>query len=143
MEIEKYVAYNTGSLVVSSTFFLVPCICTIPKGMHFYTVMLILTWGISANYWRRATYGWRRDMDLVFSKISFTVFFTRGYMVVYTSPFNTISDKIYICAGFTFLGFIIYFYRCSVCAYAVGSPLWIYYHMIFHLFIVLEFLYIL
>jgi len=57
MDIEKYIAYNTGSLVISSTFFLVPCIYTIYNSMHFFTVLLILTSGISANYWRKAIYG--------------------------------------------------------------------------------------
>jgi hypothetical protein len=143
MEVEKYVARDTGKLVLSSTFFLVPCVFTVPKGMHFYTAMLILTWGISVNYWRKATYGWRRDLDLVFSKISFVVFFSRGCAVVYMSPYDTIYEKVYICTGFTFLGLIVYFYHCSVAAYNAGSPLWIYYHMLFHLFIVLEFLNIL
>jgi hypothetical protein len=143
MEVEKYVARDTGKLVLSSTFFLIPLVSTIQKGTHFYTAMLILTWGISTNYWRKATYGWRRDLDLIFSKVSFAVFFVRGYVVVYTSPSNTVCERVYIYTGFTFLGLIIYFYYCSTQAYRAGSPLWIYYHMLFHLFIGLEFMAIL
>lgn len=143
METERYVARDTGKLVLSSTFFLVPLVCTVPNNRHFYTGMLVLTWIISVNYWRRATYGWRRNLDLAFSKVSFAVFFARGYVVVYTSPFHTLPEKVYVYTGFTFLGLIVYFYYLSGRAYNAGSPLWIYYHMLFHLFIGLEFMAIL
>lgn len=138
MEVEKYVAYNTKSLVLSSAFFMIPCVYSIPNGEHFYTVMLLLTFGISANYWRKATYGWRRTLDLWFSKLSFTIFFCRGYYIVYYSPKSTPMEQLHIYMGFASLFSIIYFYYMSERAYHRGYSNWIIYHMFFHLFVGIE-----
>jgi len=127
MEVEKYVAYNTGPLVLSSTFFLVPCIYTIYNSMHFFTVLLILTSGISANYWRKAIYGWRRTLDLWFSKISFTIFVTNQLMYIWIIPPNHIGfsrENIRYYSSIVCFGNMVYFYYLSEKSYHKKLEQW-------------------
>ena len=162
MDIEKYVAYNTGSLVISSTFFLVPCIYTIYNSMHFFTVLLILTSGISANYWRKATYGWRRTLDLWFSKLSFTIFVANQFIYIWIIPPNHIgfsTENVRYYSSIVCFGNMVYFYYLSEKSYhkkleqwsegqrpsttifeGCNAPRedWRTYHFIFHIFVALE-----
>jgi hypothetical protein len=131
---EIYIARNTYPLALSSAFFLLPCAISIPNQMHFYTAMLLLTFTLSANYWRKATYGVRRDADLVFSKLSFTIFFFKGWMVVVHGPYDSPIHYLRMCTGFYVLFSIIYFYYLSERTFHRGYSNWIYYHMMFHLF---------
>ena len=141
MEIEKYVAHNTGSLVISSTFFLVPCIYAFYNGMHFFTVLLILTSGVSGNYWRKATYGWRRTLDLWFSKLSFVIFVANQYMYIWIVPPNHIGfsiDNIRYYSSIVCFCNMVYFYYLSEKYYHNKSEQWRTYHFIFHIFVALE-----
>ena len=131
---EVFIAHKTYPLALSSAFFLLPCAISIPKQMHFYTGMLMLTFAISANYWRKATYGFRRDADLVFSKLSFTIFFCKGWMVVVYGPYDSPIHYLRTYTGFSVLFSIIYFYYLSERTFHRGYSNWIYYHMLFHLF---------
>ena len=149
MEVEKYSAYNTGSLVLSSTFLLLPCIYTIYNGMHFFTALMVLASAISANYWRRATYGWRRTLDLWFSKILFTIFLSQQFMYIWIVPPTPISftmiieDKLifenlrYYSSIASFVS-MVYFYYLSEKSYHNEYDHWRTYHFIFHLFVALE-----
>jgi hypothetical protein len=135
---EVYIARNTYPLVFSSTFFLLPCAISIPNQMHSYTALLLLTFAISANYWRKATYGFRRNTDLVFSKLIFTIFFIKGFYTVVYVPKDTPLKYLRLYAGFASLFSIIYFYYMSERTYHRGHPNWIYFHMIFHMFVGIE-----
>ena len=134
----SYISRNTGPLVLSSTFFLIPCVISIPNRMHFYTAMLCLTFAISANYWRKASYGFRRNLDLIFSKVSFTIFFIKGYYTVVIEKKEDPLDYLRLYVGFASLFSIIYFYLLSERTYHSCYPNWIYYHMIFHMFVGIE-----
>ena len=151
MEIEKYIAYNTGLLVLSSTFFLVPCILTIYNDMYFFTTLLLLTSGISANYWRKATYGWRRTLDLWFSKFSFVIFVTNQFMyigIVQPTPISytmiiedimLVENLRYYCSIASFVS-MVYFYYLSEKSYHKSreDQQWKIYHFIFHIFVAVE-----
>ena len=69
---EKYIAYwdHTKWLVISSFFFIFPSFYSLLHSLYFHSALLLLTTLISANYWRKATFSWRRNMDLIFSKVS-------------------------------------------------------------------------
>jgi len=134
---EQYVARDTAPLVVSSVGFLLPCIYTVPRHQHFYTAMLVLTSGISANYWRKATYDWRRTADLWFSKFSFVVFFTKGLCQVHIFPRKDLT-RFEVVAFYLYLIMMITCYAWSEAAYHRGSHRWIHYHFLFHVSIMLE-----
>jgi hypothetical protein len=76
---EEYVAAfatweYTRWLVASSFFFMVPSGYAYYNQFYFNSYVLLLTSLISANYWRNATYSWRRTVDLIFAKVSFCIF---------------------------------------------------------------------
>jgi hypothetical protein len=64
---------HTKWLFLSSFFFTIPAIYAYINNLYFHSILLLFTSLISANYWRKATYSWRRNMDLIFAKFSFIV----------------------------------------------------------------------
>ena len=72
----KYIAKYEQSkwLVLSSLFFMIPALYAFFMNLYFYFILLSLTTIISCGYWIKATYSWRRNLDLVFAKISFISF---------------------------------------------------------------------
>jgi hypothetical protein len=81
---DKYLAKyeDTKWLVLSSFLFCIPSIYAFITELHFHSGLLIFTSLISANYWRKATYSWRRNLDLMWSKLSFGVFVSNGIYYV-------------------------------------------------------------
>ena len=87
MVTEIYIARNTEPLVFSSFLFLIPAIYAYYVNLYFYTILSVLTFCISVNYWRKATIGFRRNLDLIFSKISFSIYVTTQlFYLYYDSP---------------------------------------------------------
>ena len=72
---EIYIAYweETKWLVLSSYFFIIPSYYAYINKLYLHSIILFLTSVISVNYWKKATYSWRRNMDLIFSKFSFII----------------------------------------------------------------------
>jgi hypothetical protein len=143
MVTDIYIARNTEPIVLSSLLFLVPVIYSYYIKFYFYTVVSFVTFFISANYWRKATIGFRRDLDLVFSKISFLIYVTSnliylhynyplllGYKITNNSDISTI---IYI-TSYSNLFLIVYFYNRSYYYYKLNDIRWMRNHMLFHLF---------
>ena len=77
---------HTKWLVLSSSFFLFPSMFAFYHHLYFHSFLLCSTSIISANYWRKPTYSWRRTMDLLFSKISFSWFFFHGVFYIHSTP---------------------------------------------------------
>jgi hypothetical protein len=117
-------------LVLSSFFFTIPSIYAFINNLYSYSILLLFTSLISANYWRKATYSWRRSMDLVFSKISFVIFFSNG--VVYVKSVN------YLITGYSGIIILLYCYYLSEKLFQLKNNNWYKYHMIFHLIIAYE-----
>ncbi|NCA21970.1 MAG: hypothetical protein EBS86_12635 [Crocinitomicaceae bacterium] len=121
---------HTKNLVISSFFFIVPSIYAWYYDANKYSILLLLTTLISANYWRKATYSWRRNTDLVFSKISFAIFFCNG--IVYVKQIQ------YQIVGYIGIVGVIYCYYQSAFLLAKKNNNWWKYHFAFHFLIMIE-----
>ena len=124
-------------LTASSFLFIIPGIYAYYKGLHFiYSTLLFATSFISANYWCKATYSWRRNLDLAIAKVSFTFFATNGIVYVNYIP--------YVITGYIGMATLIYCYYLSGTLFEQKNENWWKYHMLFHflmagvLFIILE-----
>lgn len=129
---ELYIAeWNESKwLVVSSFFFTVPATYAFINNLYSYSSLLFLTSLISANYWREATYSWRRDLDLIFSKISFVVFVSNGVLYVTSITYNI--------TGYIGLCILLYCYYLSDKLLKLKNNNWYKYHMMFHLIMMYE-----
>ena len=107
-----------------------PAIYSYYYELYSYAVLLTLTSLISANYWRDATHGWRRDADLLFAKISFTVFVANGLYYVRITP--------YVIVGYPGLFLLSYCYYLSGKYLTEKNGLWWRFHMLFHLIMMCE-----
>ena len=67
-------------LVWTSLGFCIPAYYAYYNEKYSYAYLSFITSGISALYWWRPTYGWRRNLDLCIAKISFITYFTTAYM---------------------------------------------------------------
>ena len=129
---EKYIAYwvHTKWLVLSSLFFIIPSIYAYINKLYLYCILLFLTSLISANYWRKATYSWRRNIDLIFAKISFIVFMSNGIFYV--------RKMHYIIAGYSGLIVLLYCYYSSGKLFELKKDNWYKYHFVFHFIMTCE-----
>jgi len=121
---------DTRWLVLSSFFFTVPSIYAFTINMYSYSFLLLCTSLISANYWRKATYSWRRNMDLIFAKISFVVFFSNG--VYYVKSVG------YVITGYSGIIVLLYCYYLSGKLFELKNNNWYKYHIMFHLIMAYE-----
>lgn len=130
--IEKEIAIweDTRWIVGSSYFFMIPAFFSFFRGLYFYSILLGLTSIISANYWRKATYSWRRNMDLIFAKLSFSIFFYNGIIHVTTWFYRIIC--------YSGLFFLIYCYYSSDKFLKMGNPNWWKFHCFFHFLMMME-----
>jgi predicted membrane channel-forming protein YqfA (hemolysin III family) len=127
---EKYTARWDQSkwLVASSSLFLIPAIYAYQNKLYLCSLISTLTTLFSINYWRKATTkSWRKQMDLVFSKISFVIFTYKGIIYVTQTPLCTI--------GYSNVLAIAYCYYLSEKLFAEKNPNWIKYHAMFHLLV--------
>ena len=121
---------QTRYLVVSSFFFIIPATYACVHNLYLYSLLLGLTTIISANYWRKATYSWRRNMDLIFSKVSFAIYIYNG--IKYS---HSIKDLI---EGLIRLMIMVYYFRVSGELFKIKDDSWYKYHVVFHILIALE-----
>ena len=66
---------QTRWLVLSSGLFLFPAYLATRKQRPDLAVLLATTSLVSTNYWRCARTGWRRNLDLIYGKLSFLTMF--------------------------------------------------------------------
>ena len=116
-------------ILLSSFFFTIPAIYGFYTELYNFSVVLLLTSLISANYWRDASYSYRRIIDKIFAKISFSIFFYNGLYYVRIFP--------YVIAGYSGLVVLLYCYYASN-KYCGHNKIWVKYHMTFHFFIALN-----
>jgi hypothetical protein len=121
---------HTKYLTLSSLLFLIPAYYAYIHSMYDHTILLILTSLISANYWRKATYSWRRNLDLIFSKISFGIYIYNG--VKYSRSLKELIE------GILRLLFMFYCFFVSGKLFKIKNEDWYKYHFVFHIFIALE-----
>ena len=117
-------------LMFSSCFFLIPGGYAIFEALYFYAAVSFVTTIVSVNYWRHAVEGFRRTADLWTAKLSFAIYFISGCFFI--RNLNLLVIGIPGCC------LIILFYNLSIRYWNLDSPLWVYFHMIFHVFVALE-----
>lgn len=129
---EIYVApwEQTRWLVASSFLFAVPSVYGFYCRLYSHAILIVVTSLVSANYWRKATLSWRRDMDLVLAKTSFLIFVGNG--IVY------VRSPVYVVTGYTGLMFVFYSYYLSGKYLTAKDPVWYKYHMAFHCMLTYE-----
>lgn len=129
---EIYIAQwiHTKWLVLSSLFFLIPATFAFINNLYTHSILLLFTSLISANYWRKATYSIRRNIDLVFAKISFIVFVSHGFIYVRTIY--------YVISGYIGLLVLLYCYYLSCKLLELNNNNWYKYHFIFHFIMTYE-----
>ena len=115
---------TTKWLVLSSFFFMVPAWHYYINSLPSYSALLLCTSLVSANYWKKATYSWRRHMDLCVAKLSFVIFLSNGVYYV-RSPQSMIP-------GYGGLAVLSYCYYMSRKQYTLNDKYWYKYHMAFH-----------
>jgi hypothetical protein len=128
-EDENYIAEwnHTRWLVLSSFLFLIPSTYALYNKLYSFSLLLLFTSLISANFWRKATYSWRRNLDLFFSKISFTVFVYNGIFYIKYTP--------YLIYGYSTLILLLYCYYKSNQLHKIKNIYWYKYHILFHFFL--------
>ena len=117
---------ETKYIVVSSSFFMVPVVYGFYNNLYVLPFVLFIASSISMNFWRHATYSWRRIADRIFSKITFAILF---YYFIKHSGFS-----LYFFLQNVWLFKVLYYYYMSNKHH--NTSIWWKYHMKFHVFCV-------
>jgi len=111
-------------LTHTSILFMFPAIYSYSCKLPFLAFVACLTSIISTNFWRHPVPGIRRDMDLVYSKVSFCIFLVNGVYYVRSLP--------YLLLFYPGLGCMIWSFYTSNAFYYMKKKDWWKYHLIFH-----------
>jgi hypothetical protein len=124
---ELYIApfKDTRWLCLSSLFFTIPSYYAYINNLYFHSITLLTASLISANYWRKATYSWRRTIDLMFAKIAFIIFFSDGIYYI--------TSENYLITGSVALITSSYCFYLSSKLHKLHNNNWYKYHLLFHL----------
>jgi hypothetical protein len=119
-------------IILSSSFFLVPAYMFYYHHHYLIGNFATLTSIVSINYWYNVEYdSWRRYSDLVWSKISFCIFFTLG--VCYIPPGEQV-----LCIFITIAFLTCYYVANSLSQKDIRQYEWVWCHMVFHLLLSLN-----
>jgi hypothetical protein len=116
-------------LVFTSLCSLLPTIYSFYHSFFFLSSVSLSTSIISANYWRKATLSSRRDLDLVYAKLSFIIYsyhglyYVRGYRIIVFT-----QGVIYL----------IYNYYYSNQLYYEKKSEWLSHHIWFHMMVLMS-----
>jgi hypothetical protein len=129
---ETYIApwEQTKWLVLSSCFFLIPATYAYIHTLYLHSTVLFITSLISANFWRKATFSWRRNLDLVYAKCSFILFVYDGVVYVRT--------VYYVVPGYIGLFVLLYCFYVSGKLLESKKEYWYKYHVLFHFIMAYE-----
>jgi len=120
---------ETRWITLSSCLLLLPSYYAYLRQFYIYSAIILGTSIVSANYWRHATYSWRRTLDLWMAKITFT-FFTVNGILIYNIPFMV--------AAYGGLIPLIYCYYLSDTKFRANNTQWVLYHFLFHCMLIYE-----
>jgi hypothetical protein len=101
-----------------------------------YSVFLIISSIISINYWLDPRYGWIRNLDLVISKITFTIACICALFFVDFSPLNSI-------ALYSLFPMYVFCYIYSSILFEQANPQWVIFHFMFHVYLATGAIYVL
>lgn len=119
-------------LVISSLSFLVPCIYSYVHHLYFYSFVLLATSLVSANYWRDAASSYRRDMDMVVSKVATAIFVCSGLYYYYRSYETALLPDSTVASSVVVTCIMMYAYYRSLVSHTKGDNRWYRYHLLFH-----------
>ena len=118
-------------LVLSSTFFMGPCVYACYYELYVISFILFITSAFSVNHWRDPRFtSIQRRMDQLSAKTSFGIFFVNG--IVY------IRNTYYLVWGYSGLMALLYCYYMSHHLYVEHNVNWYKYHMGFHTFVAMQ-----
>ena len=117
-------------LIVSSCFFLFPGYYAFRENLPFHGVVSIVTTIVSANYWRHAVEGMRRNVDLIVAKVSFMIYCISGFWFARDWRLYAIGVPGMIGIGGCYYLSNNYWDR--------DLPGWVYFQMLFHIFVAFE-----
>lgn len=117
---------DTKWLCISSLFFTFPSYYAYINNLYLHSLLLLTATLISVNFWRKATYSWRRNIDLMFAKLAFAIFFTEGVYHI-----NSVN---YLISGYISLFALAYCFHLSVSLQKINNNNWYKYHFLFHIF---------
>ncbi len=118
-------SHERNCLVISSCFFVLPSVIAFCRGIYVLGTVSVIISLISANYWRHAIPGWRKDLDLIAAKVSFVFYLIMGCMHIREGFYHIIGWPICFLAIYAFLQ--------SGKKWDEHSPNWVYFHMMFHM----------
>jgi len=116
-------------LVLTSMASLIPTTYSFQNSLYFLSSVSLLSTFISANYWRKATISFRRDLDLTLQKLAFFIYLFNGF---------------YYVRGYRLLVFtpgvmcLLYNYYYSNQLYYEKKREWLNYHIWFHMMVLTE-----
>lgn len=119
---------HNGLLVLSSAGFSIPACYAFYKKQYTFAILSFVTSCVSIAFWIHPVDGFRRDLDLIMSKVSFSIYFVSAI-----SNYCNQRETYYIPL---FIGT-----PSMICLYTMSCanmyPWWLY-HFIFHLLVILH-----
>jgi hypothetical protein len=126
---------NTKWIALSSSFFSIPALRVFylsgtlaePANRHanYMAYLCIVTSLVSANYWRDAKRGWRRNADLILAKITFATGVYFGFIYLPEFPYSI--------PFYSSIALAMYLYNQSTICLSNCDSDWVKYHFAFHI----------
>jgi len=116
-------------LVATSLCSLLPTAYSLYHSLFFLSTVSFFTTFISANYWRKATISSRRDVDLVYAKLSFIIYSYYGFYYVRGNRILVFTPGVI---------YLIYNYYYSNKLYYEKKREWLSHHICFHMMVLME-----
>ena len=132
-------SWHSRTLLVTSSLVVIPIYVACDRGLWFHAMTSSGTYLCSVLYWYYPIHGWRRNLDLVYAKYSFVVYFATGMLYV---PIVEYNDSAIDMRG-------VYFWLASMAIAQVYRMtyiyphIWIRFHILFHILSIMTKTYIL
>ena len=110
-------------LMASSMCMMVPAYYAFHKEMRYHSGIMAMASLASVNYWRCATVGCRRVVDITLAQAAFWLFFYTGVKCIRTRTW-----KSWILPSLS-----VYFFCRATESHCQGHPKWHFYHILFHM----------
>jgi len=99
----KIARYQSNTLITTSSLVVIPIYVAYNRGYYFYMVTSFGTGICSILYWYNPIHGWRRNLDLLYAKYSFIVYFISGIFMLQPG----ICNMFFILPHYRYLNFIV------------------------------------
>jgi len=121
-------------LLGTTSTFIFPILYSYRKKKYILCFSTVLALVGSLNYWKNPSITYNRNIDFITSRLSLISYVYFGYTTIY---------KLYpSMLGYFNLSMIYRLYYLSCKKYLLNDSVWIYYHMLFHLYTTLSKMYV-